>query len=229
MLQLVERIKIIKYKDMKKILIAYALTLCFSIANAQNTKELFSKNNYNYYWYGIDYTNVKLIGDFYSSSFKGENEYKQIKEKFFPAWNALIKNERNKYNVSEIVRAPEVKYKTSMIDSLNTLINPEKLAANEEELITQENLEQQIKSYKLVENNGVGVVFLAESMNKAEAKASYVMVMFNIENRNILLQERFNTIPSGFGIRNFWAGSYYQIFKEMSTNKYWKRKQAENN
>lgn len=193
--------------------------------NAQTTQELFSDNNYNYYWYGVDYSNVKLIGDFTAPASTKVNDHELIRDKYFKSWNDLIVRERNKFSVEALLRKDIVIYKTEMIDSINFKTQVDSLEGDRERLLEDEFVMNTISNYNLKQNKGVGVVLIAEYMDKIHIKASHILVVFNIESREILLKERFETIPVGFGMRNYWGGAIYKIFKEVRTKRYkaWKK------
>lgn len=210
---------------MKKLNLILILCIFILQVNAQTTQELFSDNNYSYYWYGVDYSNVKLIGDFTTPASTKVNDHTLIRDRYFKSWNDLIVRERNKFSVETMLHKEPVIYKTGMIDSINFKIQVDSLEGDVGRLLEDKLVVNSISNYNLIQNQGVGIVLIAEYMDKIHIKASHILVVFNIESREILLKERFETIPVGFGMRNYWAGAIYKIFKEVKNKRYkaWKK------
>ena len=62
---------------------------------------------------------------------------------------------------------------------------------------------------------GIGLVFIAESYSKPNVQGAYYVTFFDMETRKVLYTERMLGKPSGFGLRNYWAGSYYNVLKDV--------------
>ena len=69
------------------------------------------------------------------------------------------------------------------------------------------------KMNNLSQKEGVGVVLIAKLLNKPLEKAIYDLVIFDISTRNILYIKEVVGEASGFGLRNYWAGSIYDILR----------------
>ena len=69
-------------------------------------------------------------------------------------------------------------------------------------------------------------MFIAESLNKIDTEAYFHVVIINIDSKEVLLSERLRGQPSGFGIRNYWAGAIYEILKNIDSRYYrlWRNK-----
>jgi len=210
---------------MKKIYLIGLMCAFFISAQAQTTKDLFAENDFQYVWFGVDYTNAKLIGDFYATNFGSSEPRHFIKDNYYKAWNDLIKNEKRKFSVENMLKKAEVTYDIKMMEALNQTGGYENLEADKGEQLSEETLTNAIKNYNLGYDSGVGVVIIAEYLDKSMAEASYVLEIFNIATREKLIEERFVTKPVGFGVRNYWAGSLYPIFKEVADKRYkaWKK------
>ncbi|MCG8581713.1 MAG: hypothetical protein MI866_17445 [Bacteroidales bacterium] len=187
------------------------------VLEAQTTSDVFTGNDFDYYWYGIDYSKTNLIGDFGSGSMVDDEPAKVIKEKYFNSWNDLIVKERAKFDVAKMLRKDTVVYDIEMIKGVNGQTDWEKLAADNGKSIDNEVIKQMVSGYALEQTEGVGLVFINEYMDKTNAKASYVFVVFNIATREILVKKQYTMKPSGFGIRNHWAGSYHRVFKQITS------------
>jgi hypothetical protein len=81
-------------KFLTLILIAFAIP-CFS----QNAEDLFKASPTTIHWLGIDFSKVRLVGDFSQFASAGTKSSVEVKNKYFPAWNRLVLDEREKFDV----------------------------------------------------------------------------------------------------------------------------------
>lgn len=210
---------------MKKILLFLAFLSAFP-AFAQNASDLFKPTETKYYWLGIDYSHVKLIGDFSQFANAGEKSSAEIKHKYFPAWNNLVLDERDKYDVRGMLRKDYITYDTDMMMDVNASAPVEELEAQNPVVYTRDDIQKFVKQYKPKSNDGIGIAFIAESLNKASTEAYYHFVAINLSNNTILIHDRLRGEPAGIGLRNYWAGSVYDVIKDIRNNRYkqWKSK-----
>ena len=70
-----------------------------------------------------------------------------------------------------------------------------------------------IQLYDLKDKTGIGLVFIAEYLDKPGTTAVYDLVYFSMPGGNVILWEREFGTPKGFGMRNYWASTIYEILK----------------
>lgn len=203
---------------MKKLFILLVFVFALPKAQAQLNSEPLKDNAKPYYWFGIDYSNVKII-DCISTLITYEDSC-LIRDKYFKAWNNLTVSERKKYSVEKMLRMDTVIYDVKYINRLNAEIPITNLYAEDSQTLSDSTIKQALMAYDFEQKSGVGVMLVAEYMNKTRVEASHVLLIFNIENREILTQKRFTTAPAGMGFRNYWAGSFYKIFSQVSAQGY---------
>lgn len=181
---------------MKKLLFMLLCTFSITILNAQNNEKI--------YVYGIDYSYAKV--------YAAEESVEQF-AKAFEDINMLIVLQSEKYDFSrimgkrvEVVIEPMMKVITTAdyadLKSFNTTY---------EEPIYSEIVE----NYKLPQTEGVGVVLVAKLLNKPMGKATYELITFDISTREILSNREVSGETGGFGLRNYWARSVYNIIKSV--------------
>lgn len=194
------------------------LLLFVNIVFAQKVQDLFTASDTKVTWLGIDFSNVKLIGDF-----EGKNPI-EIKERFFPAWNRLILDEREKYDIRGMLRKEKLGYNLDMISSINAKAPAEELEVYDAVTYEKADIQKFVSKYKPEDKSGIGIVFVAEALNKSANEGWFHVVAINLSNNQILMHERMNGKPKGFGLRNYWAGAVYNIIKEIKETKYnqWK-------
>lgn len=72
-----------------------------------------------------------------------------------------------------------------------------------------------IKNYNLSQTEGIGLVMVAKVLNKPMSKATYELITFDIATRDILSKREVTGKAGGFGLRNYWAGSVYNVIKSV--------------
>jgi hypothetical protein len=178
---------------------------------------LFTSNNYSQSnkaycaqeitWFGLDYS-VTFFTD--ESAFP--DPYK-LRDKLFYEWNNLVFKEYKKFDIAKSFNKNYVAYSTSFINNRNKRVDIFKNISNNMFYLrhfNSDSIQKIVDNYKLGENNvGVGLVIIVESLNKPEREATYWITFFDIKTKKVLLTEQITGIPSGAGIRNYWANSFY--------------------
>ena len=70
-------------------------------------------------WLGIDFSHVKLIGNFSEFFDAGEKSTWQIRDVYFPRWNAIVLEEPAKYDIRGMLRKADIGYEMDMIAGIN--------------------------------------------------------------------------------------------------------------
>lgn len=203
-----------------------ALFISAHFCFGQKVEDLFKPSDTNIYWLGVDFSRVQLVGDFSQFAEAGQKSAVEIKSKYFPAWNRLILDEREKYDVKGMLRKEEITYSIDMITKVNSTASTEELEVDNPKKFTSAEIEEMVKAYNPENKDGIGIAFIAETLNKAENVAWFHFVAIDLSTNTILFSERLSGKPVGFGLRNYWAGAIYDVIKEIKGKKYkeWKSK-----
>ncbi|MBK7572667.1 MAG: hypothetical protein IPI10_13965 [Bacteroidetes bacterium] len=97
-------------------------------------------------------------------------------------------------------------------------MDPAKIAAinlNEMSRMNETMVEKIAKGYNFNDKKGYGIVFLVENLDKTSLNASMYITILDLETKNILLTKRMTAKPGGFGFRNYWANTIYEILKQI--------------
>jgi hypothetical protein len=199
---------------MKKVITLWLVFLT-TLTFAQKTEDLFLDKDIRVSWLGIDFSHVKLIGDFSQFAGIGEKSASQIKNRYFAAWNKLVLNEREKYDIKGMLRRDEVFYDIELTDSLNDNTALCDIESYNNPHYGMEDINKFVGTYDLKGKTGVGVVLIAESLNKADNEAYFHFVAMNLATKEILIHERLRGEPGGIGIRNYWAGAIYDVMRQV--------------
>ena len=215
--------------NMKKLLLMCLLLICIVSAKAQTVQDLFHPGEVKISWLGVDFSHVKLIGNFAEFFEAGDKSTWQIRDIYFPSWNRIILEESAKYDIRGMLRTYDIYYDIDMIMDLNARAPLEEMESYNTPKFTGEDIESFVRDYNLEGKEGIGVLFIAECLNKSAMEAYFHFVAINMVTGEVLLHERLRGEPKGFGLRNYWANSMYRIIKDIQYYYYgsWKSKIAE--
>ena len=154
-------------------------------------------------WCGLDYSMVKMIGAL---------DFRQP-EKIFPSmpaeWNALFMKEvlPKLESMAKSVRT-DIKAVADRNDTASEKqIEHEDGTADEKvkpSHITEANIADAVRSYKLKTDQGLGLVFIMDRMVKAQETACMYVVFFDVASRKVVHSERLCERAGGIGFRNYW-------------------------
>ncbi len=200
-----------------------AFVLLFFInfsSNAQTIKDFFGATKHRVTWLGIDYSHVKIVGKIDDFGGQVTVTAEELQTKWYPAWNQLMIDEKEKYNLGKMLHRPSVTYDMQMIKNINAVANIDSLEIKKTPFYSEEQIERFVSAYPLEDKFGFGAFFIAESMNKNNDEAFYHIVIINMATKEILVQSRVRGTGGGFGIRNFWASSYFEAMEKIEKDIY---------
>lgn len=185
---------------MKKLLLSLICLLGISTATAQSDKT---------YVYGVDFTQAKVF-----AATETIEDFVQA----FEGINMLLLTESDKYALSEMLG---FHYSTVLdpIMSINSNHDYSNLKIYNKENIAPIDYASLVKSYKLPQTEGTGVIIVAKLLDKPAAHASYCVVLFDIATRNIITTQNAIGKAGGFGLRNYWARTLYNIIWRTTIKK----------
>ena len=195
---------------MKKILMLATvyMALIFQINAENNTSEVFKVEEIT--WYGLDFSSVRLIGAI------GFKDKEKIKDYYFDAWNSLIIDEPKKYRLDKFFRKEAVEYYLDIATERNELPNINDMVIEDEYSFDDEKVMQIISEYDTKDNEGIGLAFIIESLDKYQEKAFIWVTFFDIKTKQVIRTEKFYGKAGGYGFRNYWAGAYHNVMKSAS-------------
>jgi hypothetical protein len=154
-------------------------------------------------WCGLDYSMVKMIG---TLDFRQPD---QIFPEMLTEWNGLFMKEM----LPQLERmAKSVKTDLEAVASRNAKATAKQIehedGTKEEKVtpshITEANIAEAVRSYKLKNDTGLGLVFIMDRLVKAQETGCLHVVFFDIGSRKVVRSERICTGAGGIGFRNYW-------------------------
>lgn len=197
---------------MKRIITFCLLLLVSMSAMSQDAQKALTADQMT--WFGIDYSYVKLIGSFSQFGDAGVLDEDDIRKKYFPAWNNIIVKEESKYDLKGAFRKNEVNYKLAMLEKINAATSNASMVSIEESdrnHLNAEKIASIVAKYPLAKESGIGLVFIAESLDKNIEEGNYYVTFFDIATKKVLMVKRMTGKAGGFGVRNYWARSFYNV------------------
>lgn len=170
-------------------------------------------------WLGLDFTQATFTGSADQYGGAGEVTNDQFREKYIPAWNELFQNEQKKYNVAKYLDRKEVTYAIDVADKNNGRKAPKSYFSNDPNAfhhLDQGVIARLVKNYDFMGNKGVGVLFFIEGMSKGKSMVSAWVAFVDMNSRSVLQSARVEGKASGFGFRNYWAGGFLNVLKNVS-------------
>ncbi|WP_308659285.1 CsgG/HfaB family protein [uncultured Alistipes sp.] len=159
------------------------------------------------YVYGIDFSRTIIV-----SARESNEEF----AKAFAGINELLLTEPDKYNFSKA-------FKREVHDVYPTPAHQNNQAADiaimrcstktGQIIVSTDDIREMVKQYELPHTNGTGVVFIAQTLDKRKAEATYAVAFFDIATRRLLSLDIISGKAGGAGLRNYWANSVYDVLK----------------
>ncbi len=204
---------------MKRILFIIIVSLSVQSLSAQSSfSEI--KKNHSWVWLGLDFSNTKLLGR------DGFNDPKKIIDHYFIAWNQLIFDEGEKYDVKKAFKLKQLHTDDSYFDAINSTVKLNELFVDRSYSLSESDINNIVEEYNFSNiKQTIALVFIVERLDKPKEQAVFWVTLINSRTKEIILTERMIGKPGGFGFRNYWAGAVYDIIKQIKKKKYkqWKK------
>ncbi len=161
-------------------------------------------------WFGIDYTYVKFIGT--SGQFA---ELDKIRELYFSSWNELVMLEREKYDLNKAFMVPKITYDMESTIRRSQQIDMSDIVQSGPWSIGKVDVESLVRQNVDVSSDKVGAMFVMETLNKRQEVSTMWLAVFKVGTGEILYMERYTGAVGGFGFRNYYARSFYNVIRNL--------------
>lgn len=195
--------------------------LCVNVA-AQTKSDVFDKE-IPISWLGLDFTATKFLGD--RERFGSESDVRHLLD----AWNELILNESDKYDIARTVRRASVVNAVQITSENNAQLDVLSMFSSEERdylHLKPADIDELISNYNFQGLTGIGLMLNVESFNKINQEGSIWITFINMGSREVLFTERMAAPPGGAGMRNYWAGCIREILIKIQKKEFemWRKK-----
>lgn len=185
-------------------------------ASSQVLKEFLNSTEVPLTYLGIDFTQVKVLNEPVISA-------KEIKDSQFVRINNVIVNpkEAKKWDMGKVFDKSKVSNDISLVTEKNAKVDESKITGtgSDDIRLKKADVENVVKGYKISGKQGVGVMFIMETMNKGTETGAMYVALIDMSNGKLLLTERMTAKPSGFGFRNYWVKTVFVVLEEIRKSK----------
>jgi hypothetical protein len=128
---------------------------------------------------------------------------------FLNSWNDLFLRERIK-TLGDTLKK-KVETDTEHMEERNQTARKDQVIRRDGDFvkdshITPKDIADAVRSYKLSEQSGLGLVFVVDRLVKSEGRGAVYLVFFDVSSREVIACERVITKAGGMGFRNYWFG-----------------------
>jgi hypothetical protein len=202
--------------------VVFILSFFASAAFAQDKADIFSPST-EITWLGVDFSGAKLIGD--RERLGSESDIRHLLD----AINELMIKEADKYNVAAAIQKKTVENGTHVANDHNAELDVMSMLSTDGKdhvHLNPTSVEEIISTYDFKGLTGIGLIFNVESFNKLIEEGSFWITFVNMNTKEVLFTERLVAPPSGFGMRNFWAGSVNGVIAKIKKKEFenWRKK-----
>ena len=215
-------------KQLCKSIIVFFLTittLSLTALFAQTKEDIFNSAT-PVTWLGLDFSKTKVFGTAAQFGNVGEITNVQMRDKYIPEWNQLFINEMKKYDIANAIHRMQVKFELDVTAKANQNIKDDFFTNNFDDLNTLDSkkIETLVAHYDFNNQEGIGLMFFVEGMNKPKTEISCWVTFVNMKTKKVLLTQREVGKVGGIGFRNYWAKGFFTILKDMKSDYYnWKK------
>ena len=173
---------------MKKTLLIIILCLSVQSLSAQSSfSEI--KKHHSWVWLGLDFSNTKLFG---ADGFK---DPKKIIDHYFIAWNQLIFDEGEKYNIKKAFKLKQIYTEDSYFDLLNSTVKLNEIFVDRSYSVSESDINNIVEDYNFSNiKQNIALVFIVERLDKPKERAVFWVTLINSGTKEIILTERMFSI-----------------------------------
>jgi|WetSurSiteA1Bulk_404760.scaffolds.fasta_scaffold00095_5 hypothetical protein len=191
---------------MKTRFLISVLLISFCLVNATLAQDKAkAKSEKAIVWYGIDFTMAKFT--------LVTEDPATIVNQYLAAINTLIQMEPEKYDLKKWFNKTEAAIELDQVNARNSKIDAGSLVISDEHSISLDDAKSVIAKYDTKGKAGLGLIFVAENLNKVKQTGSFYVCFFDQATKEIVDAQRYEAKAVGIGFRNYWAGSVYNIMK----------------
>lgn len=159
-------------------------------------------------WLGIDFSKAVLTKN-------GFDFPVDVLYRYFNDWNMLVISDQKKYDIRMAFRKPMMHYDLSFITKKNKSVKLSQLMVEHTTIrnqFSEEQIVKYVKELSMPTQTRFSLLLLVESFDQKSKTATIWVIIIENESSEVALCEKFMEAPSGFGLRNYWGRTFYNIF-----------------
>lgn len=167
-------------------------------------------------WVGINFSKAKFTRS-------GFDFTQEIMQHYFHEWNMLILNDQKKYDIRMSFRKPVMEYNLSSITKLNKTVKIGELITRNigtKDVYSDDQMVQYLSKLSLPKTLPFALMFVVESFDASVKTAAIWVTITKTDTQEVVLCEKFLKKPAGFGTRNYWARTFYNVFFDIQSQSF---------
>ena len=186
---------------MKRIIFLFTVVaLAFPVQGQKNIRDVEEIN-----FYGVDFSKVKIYGAMETPSHMKSGLYDI---------SMLFITEQGKYDITHFMGKQVAGFYLENVNENNrNMDETAMISGSPQNPMDQEEIEEIINRLSNGQNDNVGLVFIAETLNRARGNGTFHVVFFDEATKEIIYRKKATGKSGGLGTRNYWAKSVYNILK----------------
>lgn len=169
-------------------------------------------------WLGIDYSQLRFIGTATQYKDAGEISNEKLSGTYFKAWNDLVLNEPDKYDLKKATGFKQVEMAPGVTEAVNDNSRNTDFFTEDPgqfQHLSEADIQNLVRQYDYGSRSGTGLAFIVAGMDKGREAASIWVAFVDMDSKNLLAAKNYVSKAGGFGFRNYWAGAIHKTLKEM--------------
>ncbi len=208
---------------MRKI-VCLLLSFTAVLSYGQSKRDVFNPGT-QITWLGVDFSQAKFIGD--RERLGSHSDVLRLMESI----NHLVINEPDKYNIAKAIGRDRIEKNIEVTLDHNASLDPAELLSNDSRdysRLRESDIDAIITSYDFSGLSGIGMMFNVEAFSKLDESASVWVTFIDLGSGKVLITQNLKGKPKGFGLRNFWGGSLYNIIEAIRKKEFqmWKSRHS---
>ena len=167
-------------------------------------------------WVGINFSKARFTRN-------GFDFTQEIMQHYFHEWNMLILNDQKKYDIRMSFRKPVMEYNLSTITKLNKTVKIGELITRNigtKDVYSDDRMVEYLSGLSLPKTLPFALMFVVESFDASVKTAAIWVTITKTDTQEVVLCEKFLKKPAGFGTRNYWARTFYNVFFDIQSQSF---------
>ena len=197
---------------MKKHLLFLMTIISITVLQAQDASLVWSSLTMS--WFGVDFTKVKVLGL--------EDSPHKIRDEYFKPWNDVTID----MDLTKLFGKNAVYKDPNGITKENLARETETMNTGEEVELTDGVIADRVKQMSTGSKKvGLGLVFIAQSLNKATGNGIFHIVFFDIASRKVVWHKKLTGKANGSNPKTAWGGAVKDVFNQIDKKEFkaWKK------
>lgn len=176
-------------------------------SNKDLIREVLSNKNNSVTWLGADFSHVKIVGNLDCTAARFATE-------IVPAINDVVVMEPKKYDFAKYLNKAAFFADNSAVSKSNAAIKPDDMLQDTTVELKESDISNIVEKYDLKSKEGIGVVFIYESVSKTHLQAVIYLTYLKMPEGKLIFSKKVTAKPGGFGLRNYWAATIFNVLRD---------------